>query len=150
LLDDGEAALIDEVSDMREPLRRTFDSAANLYDVARPSYPEELISDLETRDVDVNLHFTREGKEMDLRDRLGAIRCPTVVLIGEADLTIPTHLGREIVEAIPDGLARLELGPDAAQRDTRRQPGGELPRYPRVPGRSGVSGQPRVYRTHFR
>jgi SAM-dependent methyltransferase len=30
----------------REPLRRTFDSAADLYDVARPDYPDELFDDL--------------------------------------------------------------------------------------------------------
>ncbi len=31
---------------MREPLRRTFDSAADLYDAARPDYPEALFDDL--------------------------------------------------------------------------------------------------------
>jgi len=31
---------------MREPLRRTFDTAAELYEAARPSYPEELFDDL--------------------------------------------------------------------------------------------------------
>jgi SAM-dependent methyltransferase len=31
---------------MREPLRRTFDSAADLYDAARPEYPERLFDDL--------------------------------------------------------------------------------------------------------
>jgi SAM-dependent methyltransferase len=30
----------------REPLRRTFDSAAALYDAARPDYPQELFDDL--------------------------------------------------------------------------------------------------------
>jgi SAM-dependent methyltransferase len=34
------------VSDYREPLRRTFDSAAELYEAARPSYPSELFDDL--------------------------------------------------------------------------------------------------------
>jgi SAM-dependent methyltransferase len=32
--------------DQREPLRRTFDSAADRYDAARPDYPEELFDDL--------------------------------------------------------------------------------------------------------
>jgi SAM-dependent methyltransferase len=36
------------VSDKREPLRRTFDTAADLYEAARPSYPEELFDDLVT------------------------------------------------------------------------------------------------------
>ena len=30
------------MSEMREPLRRMFDTAAGLYDAARPSYPDEL------------------------------------------------------------------------------------------------------------
>lgn len=34
------------MSETREPLRRTFDKAADLYDAARPSYPEELFDDL--------------------------------------------------------------------------------------------------------
>lgn len=36
----------DCVSKTREPLRRTFDSAADLYEEARPAYPEALIDDL--------------------------------------------------------------------------------------------------------
>ena len=47
-------------------------------------------------------------------EAVAAVRCPTLVILGEHDATIPTHLGREIVEAIPDGLARLELVPHAA------------------------------------
>jgi SAM-dependent methyltransferase len=34
------------VSETRESLRRTFESAAELYDAARPSYPDELFDDL--------------------------------------------------------------------------------------------------------
>jgi SAM-dependent methyltransferase len=34
------------VSENRDPLRRTFDTAADLYEAARPSYPEELFDDL--------------------------------------------------------------------------------------------------------
>lgn len=56
----------------------------------------------------------REGKAMDLRDRLGAVRCPTLVILGAHDPLVPIRLGQEMVEAIPDGLARLELIPEAA------------------------------------
>ena len=37
---------IDRMSDTREPLRRTFDRAADLYEAARPAYPDELFDDL--------------------------------------------------------------------------------------------------------
>lgn len=80
-------------------------------------HPDPAIARLEAERIEtpeVNLHFTREIRVMDLRDRLGAVRCPTLVLLGEQDSTVPAHLGREIVEAIPKGLARLELVPEAA------------------------------------
>jgi proline-specific peptidase len=79
--------------------------------------PDPLIARLEAGRIEtreVNLHFTGEGKVMDLRERLGAVRCPTLVILGEHDATIPAHLGREIVDALPDGLARLERVPHAA------------------------------------
>ena len=65
---------------------------------------DPLIARLEAariRTMDVNLHFMSEGKAMDLRDRLGTVRCPTLVILGEHDPLVPTRLGREIVEAIP-------------------------------------------------
>lgn len=34
------------MSETREPLRRTFDTAADLYEAARPSYPDELFDNL--------------------------------------------------------------------------------------------------------
>jgi SAM-dependent methyltransferase len=34
------------IGEAREPLRRTFDAAADLYDSARPNYPEQLFDDL--------------------------------------------------------------------------------------------------------
>jgi proline iminopeptidase len=66
------------------------------------------------RTMDVNWHWMAEGKAMDLRDQLGAVRCPTLVILGERDPLVPGHLGREIAEAIPHGLARLELLGDAS------------------------------------
>jgi proline-specific peptidase len=77
-----------------------------------PALPRLRAARIET--LDVNQHFTPEGKAMDLRDRLAAVHCPTLVILGEHDPLVPAHLGREIVEAVPDGLGRLELIPDAA------------------------------------
>jgi proline iminopeptidase len=63
----------------------------------------------------VNLHFMRgEAKTMDLRAADGNVRCPALVLVGEHDPSIPLHLAEEVVGAIPDGLARLQVVPDAA------------------------------------
>lgn len=57
----------------------------------------------------------------DLRPRLPALRCPLLVLVGEADqLTTPDH-AREIVAAVPG--ARLELLPGAGHMLSWEQPG---------------------------
>jgi pimeloyl-ACP methyl ester carboxylesterase len=59
--------------------------------------------------IDVNVHFMKDAKNMDLRDRLAAVRCPTLVVAGERDPLVPATIAREIVEAMPHALARLEL-----------------------------------------
>jgi pimeloyl-ACP methyl ester carboxylesterase len=69
---------------------------------------------LRVRTMEVNLHFMRNAKEMDLREGLRAVRCPTLVMIGAHDPLTPLHAGREIVDAIPRHLARCRVIPDAA------------------------------------
>lgn len=76
-----------------------------------------------TRTMEVNWHWMPEGKAMDLRGQLGAVRCPTLVILGEHDPLVPSHLGREIVEAIPHGLARLALVADASHAVLVDNPG---------------------------
>jgi pimeloyl-ACP methyl ester carboxylesterase len=65
--------------------------------------------------TDVNLHFmSDEGKKTDHRSELAGVRCPTLVLVGKHDPLVPVHLASEIVDAIPRGLAQLDVIPDAA------------------------------------
>jgi pimeloyl-ACP methyl ester carboxylesterase len=65
--------------------------------------------------IDVNLHYmSDEAKTTDHRSDLARVRCPTLVVVGEFDPLVPTYLGREIVDAIPDGLAELQVVADAA------------------------------------
>lgn len=50
------------IGDARESLGRTFDSAADLYDRARPDYPEELFDDLiELAGLDQGAHVLEIG-----------------------------------------------------------------------------------------
>jgi pimeloyl-ACP methyl ester carboxylesterase len=56
----------------------------------------------------------------DLRPRLGAIACPTWVLVGEADRLTPPEHAREIAEAVPG--ARLEILPGAGHLPGWEQP----------------------------
>ena len=65
--------------------------------------------------MDVNVHWVEtEGKQTDLRETLQAVRCKTLVLVGEHDPQVPVHLAQEVVDAIRPGLARLVVVPDAS------------------------------------
>jgi pimeloyl-ACP methyl ester carboxylesterase len=86
--------------------------------LSRHGGSDPLLAELEAariQTIDVNLHFmSGQGKETDHRSELAGVRCPTLVLVGEHDPLVPIPLAREIVEAIPDGLAQLNVVPDAA------------------------------------
>ena len=56
----------------------------------------------------------------DSRPMLSAIRCPTLVLVGDADAATPPDLAREIAAGIPG--ARLVVVPDCAHLSTLEQP----------------------------
>jgi len=56
----------------------------------------------------------------DSRPGLGAISCPTLVLVGEGDEATPPELAREIAAGIP--AARLVLIPDSGHLSTLEQP----------------------------
>src|SRR5438093_1266845 len=113
-----------------EALRRdienpTDETAAEVRRVCLPLYsrrasPDPVLAALEAHFIqtpEVTSHWFPEARRtMDLRSDLRAVRCPTLVLIGEHDPLNPPALGAEIVDAIPNGLARLELVPDAAHR----------------------------------
>jgi proline iminopeptidase len=54
----------------------------------------------------VELHFNAtEGKAMDLRPELAAVRCPTLVVSGEHDPITPPVCGEEIAAALPAHLS---------------------------------------------
>jgi pimeloyl-ACP methyl ester carboxylesterase len=48
-------------------------------------------------------------QRFDVLDQLDRIDCPTLVCVGELDPVTPVAAAREIVDALPDGLARLEV-----------------------------------------
>ena len=45
----------------------------------------------------------------DILDQLAAIDCPTLVCVGELDPITPVAAARELVDALPEGRARLEV-----------------------------------------
>lgn len=56
----------------------------------------------------------------DLRDALGALRCPTLVVCGDGDLVTPPECSREIAQGIAG--ARLELLADCGHMLTMEKP----------------------------
>lgn len=64
--------------------------------------------------MEVNHHFEEEGFSMDLRPGLANVRCPTLVVVGEQDILVPPQLAQELIDALPPGLGRLEVVPDAS------------------------------------
>jgi pimeloyl-ACP methyl ester carboxylesterase len=61
----------------------------------------------------VNREVNATGGELmrrfDVLDQLARIECPTLVCVGELDPITPVAAAREIVEALPEGTARLEI-----------------------------------------
>ena len=87
--------------DTRESLRRTFDTAADLYDAARPDYPEQLFDDL------VELANLEPG------DRLLEIGCATGKatrsLVERGFAVVCVELGAELAARARRNLAGLPV-----------------------------------------
>jgi pimeloyl-ACP methyl ester carboxylesterase len=103
----------------------TDETAAEVKRLCAPLYsrratPDPVFAKLEEyfiRTPELISHWFPEAQRtLDLRPDLHAVRCPTLVLVGEHDPLNPPALAMEIVDAIPNGHARLELVPDAAHR----------------------------------
>ncbi len=60
------------------------------------------------------------GRRNDSRSHLGAITCPTMVLVGADDLATPPHLAQEIAAGIPG--ARLVTIPDCGHLSAIERP----------------------------
>jgi SAM-dependent methyltransferase len=89
------------VSETREPLRRSFDSAADLYEAARPLYPAELFDDL------IELAELKPG------DRLLEIGCATGkatrVLLERGFPVVCVEMGAQLGERARHNLTGLPV-----------------------------------------
>jgi proline iminopeptidase len=59
--------------------------------------------------AELNVHGLELMRSFDVVDQLARIECPTLVCVGELDPITPVAAAREIVDALPVGLARLEV-----------------------------------------
>ena len=63
--------------------------------------------------ISVNREVNKVGMELtrsvDFRDQLSRIECPTLVSVGDQDPITPVAAAQEIFDALPDGIAQLEV-----------------------------------------
>jgi 3-oxoadipate enol-lactonase len=52
-------------------------------------------------------------RRLDILDQLGRVTAPTLVAVGELDPVTPVKAAKEIVDALPLGIAQLEVIPGA-------------------------------------
>ncbi|HEY1614999.1 MAG TPA: alpha/beta hydrolase [Rhizomicrobium sp.] len=73
--------------------------------------------------LDVLQHFALgEMRRMDMRAELAGIRCPVLVTVGTYDPITPVSCAREIAEALPKDMTRLEIFEGAGHGVHRDQP----------------------------
>jgi pimeloyl-ACP methyl ester carboxylesterase len=74
----------------------------------------------------VNAELNAPGLELmqqfDVLDELAAVECPTLVCVGELDPITPVAAARELVAALPEGSARLQVIEDAGHFTWRDAP----------------------------
>jgi proline iminopeptidase len=63
-----------------------------------------------------------EGADLDLREELGRVRCPTLVIAGDDDPVTTLEAAEEIVASLPEGLARYEHFSEAGHGVYRDRP----------------------------
>ena len=59
--------------------------------------------------ADMGVHGMDLVRTFDVVDQLGRIDCPTLVCVGEVDAVTPIGAAREIYDALPEGIGRLEV-----------------------------------------
>ena len=72
--------------------------------------------------AELNPYGMRRMREFDVLDALSAVDCPTLVCVGELDPMTPVAAAQELVAALPDGIARLEVIADAGHFPWRDEP----------------------------
>ena len=86
---------------------------ARCYAVFGPNVPDDLQLARRIRNPDVGLRGMELLHELDVVDQLSRIDRPTLVCVGEVEPGTPVEASREIFEALPEGIARLDIVPGA-------------------------------------
>jgi len=104
---------------LEAPLRRIMFGVSTRAD--KPGVVARELGRMREQDARQIYHATRAVFDRpSIFGRLGAIRCPTLVMVGEEDVATPPDRARRIAGAIPG--ARLEVIPRAGHLTTVEQP----------------------------
>jgi pimeloyl-ACP methyl ester carboxylesterase len=85
------------------------DEWSRVFALFGPQIPDEDELARRIRNTDVGTHGMELLRTFDVVDELSNVECPTLVCVGELDPITPVAASREIVDALPEGIARLEV-----------------------------------------
>lgn len=87
----------------------TDEESARIFAAFGPQVPDA--DDLARRIVnrELNAHGSELTRRLNVVDQLGRIDCPTLVCVGALDPVTPVAAAQEIVQALPDRVAQLEV-----------------------------------------
>jgi proline iminopeptidase len=87
----------------------TVEEWARIFAAFGPNVPDQEQLGRRIRNPDVGAHGMELMRRFDVVDQLARIACPTLVCVGELDAITPVEASREIVDALPPGVGRLEV-----------------------------------------
>jgi pimeloyl-ACP methyl ester carboxylesterase len=87
----------------------TDEQWACVYAAFGPHLPDEQREAHTPQNRELNEHGMALMRRLDIVDQLGRVASPTLVSVGELDPVTPVAAAEEIVAALPDGGARLEV-----------------------------------------
>jgi pimeloyl-ACP methyl ester carboxylesterase len=86
---------------------------ARVYAAFGRHVPGEDVMGRTPQNDELNPHGMELIRRLDIVDQLRQVDCPTLVLVGDLDPVTPVGAAEEIADALPAGLAQLEVIPDA-------------------------------------
>ena len=74
-----------------------------------PRVPDQQELARRISNAEIHAHGMEMLRTFDVVDQLNRVDCPTLVCVGELDPVTPVAASREIVDALPPGIAQLEV-----------------------------------------
>lgn len=87
----------------------TEEESARVSAAFGPHLPDEDQRARPRMNLELNPHGMELVRRTDIVDQLGRIKSPTLVLVGELDPVTPVAAAEEMVDALPEGIAQLEV-----------------------------------------